>query len=56
VNPEQAAVVRRIFEMYALGLGLTKTAKTLNAERIAPVPVKNSICLSRLNFPHHHHR
>jgi hypothetical protein len=36
VNPEQAAVVRRIFQLYAKGLGFTKIAKTLNAERIAP--------------------
>ncbi len=36
INPEQAAVVRRIFQLYANGLGLTKIAKTLNAEGVAP--------------------
>jgi len=30
LNQEQAAVVRRIFRLYASGLGLTKIAKTLN--------------------------
>jgi site-specific DNA recombinase len=34
VNRDQAAVVRRIFEMYAAGKGLTKIAKALNAERV----------------------
>ncbi|MGH2609793.1 MAG: recombinase family protein, partial [Tepidiformaceae bacterium] len=36
INPEQADVVRRIFQLYANGLGLTKIAKTLNREGIAP--------------------
>ena len=36
VNPEQAAVVRRIFELCAAGLGVTRIAKLLNAERIPP--------------------
>ena len=36
INPEQAAVVRRIFELYASGLGLTRIAKSLNADRVAP--------------------
>ena len=36
VNPTEAAVVRRIFTLYAAGEGLTRIAKTLNAEGIAP--------------------
>jgi hypothetical protein len=36
VNLEQAAVVRRIFELCAAGLGVTRIAKVLNAERIPP--------------------
>ncbi len=36
INPDQAAVVRRIFEMYATGKGLTKIAKALNAEHVPP--------------------
>jgi hypothetical protein len=36
VNASQAAVVRRIFELYASGLGLTKIAKTLNSEAVPP--------------------
>jgi DNA invertase Pin-like site-specific DNA recombinase len=35
INQEQAAVVLRIFEMYASKVGLTRIAKTLNAEGIA---------------------
>jgi site-specific DNA recombinase len=37
VNDDEAAMVRRIFEMRASGLGLTRIAKTLNNERI-PAP------------------
>lgn len=36
INETQASIVRRIFEMCAQGLGLTRIAKTLNAERIPP--------------------
>src|SRR5262249_34039158 len=36
INPEQAAIVRRIFEMCASGMGLTRMAKALNAEHIPP--------------------
>ena len=35
VNAEQAAVVRRVFQMYAGGLGLVRIAKTLNAEGVS---------------------
>jgi site-specific DNA recombinase len=35
-NEEQAAVVRRIFEMYAAGTGMLTIAKTLNAEHVSP--------------------
>jgi DNA invertase Pin-like site-specific DNA recombinase len=38
INAEQAAVVRRIFELYASGLGITRIAKRLNAEHVAPTP------------------
>src|SRR5262245_66521740 len=39
VNPEEAAVVRRIFEMAAAGSGVRKIAITLNDEgAAAPVP------------------
>ncbi len=39
INPEQAAVVRRIFEMAAAGLGVRRIAVTLNDERVeAPLP------------------
>jgi site-specific DNA recombinase len=34
VNPEQAAVVRRIFELYADGLGLAGVAARFNADRV----------------------
>jgi site-specific DNA recombinase len=34
INPEEAAVVRRIFEMYAGGLGHSKIARMLNAEGV----------------------
>src|SRR5215813_8779207 len=37
INQNQATVVRRIFEMYASGLGITRIAKALNAEHI-PAP------------------
>lgn len=36
INPIQTAVVRRVFEMYATRLGLSRIAKTLNEERIPP--------------------
>ncbi len=36
INSEHAAVVRRIFEMCANGMGLTRIAKTLNAEGVQP--------------------
>jgi site-specific DNA recombinase len=36
VNADQAAIVRRIFELYASGLGITRIAKRLNAEHIPP--------------------
>jgi len=36
INPEQADVVRRIFEMCASDMGLTRIAKTLNAEGVPP--------------------
>jgi site-specific DNA recombinase len=40
--PEEAAVVRRIFEMYAAGLSYSQIAKTLNRERIlSPRPSRS---------------
>jgi site-specific DNA recombinase len=36
VNPEQAAVVRRIFALRAEGQGFTRIAKALNEDRVAP--------------------
>ena len=36
INPIQTAVVRRVFEMYATRMGLSRIAKTLNHERIPP--------------------
>jgi len=39
IYDDEAAVVRRIFELCALGAGLTRITKTLNAERVpAPRP------------------
>jgi site-specific DNA recombinase len=35
-NPTEAAMVRRIFALYAAGQGVTRIAKTLNMEGIAP--------------------
>src|SRR5436190_578860 len=35
-NADEAAVIRRIFEMYAAGVGMTTIAKTLNAEHVRP--------------------
>jgi len=35
-NPTEAAMVRRIFALYAAGQGVTRIAKTLNTEDIAP--------------------
>ncbi|HJZ60386.1 MAG TPA: recombinase family protein, partial [Gemmataceae bacterium] len=34
INENQAAIVRRIFEMYASGMGITRIAKALNAEHV----------------------
>jgi site-specific DNA recombinase len=36
INQDQPAVVRRIFERYAAGHGITRIAKALNADGIAP--------------------
>ena len=36
INADEAAIVRRIFEMYASGIGTTTIAKTVNAERVKP--------------------
>jgi DNA invertase Pin-like site-specific DNA recombinase len=36
VNPEQAEVVRRIFTLSAAGMGITRIAKTLNADGVKP--------------------
>ncbi len=36
IHSDQAGIVRRIFQMYAKGLGLKKIAKTLNAEGVTP--------------------
>src|SRR5262249_19343199 len=36
INQDQAAVIRRLFESYASGLGLTRIAKTLNAHHVPP--------------------
>ena len=36
INPTEAAIVQRIFEQYASGLGLTRLAKQLNAEQVPP--------------------
>ena len=36
INPTEAAIVRRIFQQYASGLGLTRLAKQLNAEQVPP--------------------
>ena len=41
INQDQAAVIRRIFESYASGLGLTRIAKTLNAHHV-PSPRNDS--------------
>jgi len=50
VNPTEAAVVRRIFTLYAAGEGLTRIAKTLNAEGIAPPGRHN--CQRQSKYPH----
>jgi Recombinase len=43
IDPIEAAVVLRIFEMYDSGLGLKRIAKQLTAERAAfPRPFKRS--------------
>ena len=36
VNSMQAAVIRRMFEMHAVKMGITRIAKTLNAEGVLP--------------------
>jgi DNA invertase Pin-like site-specific DNA recombinase len=36
INPTQAAVIQRIFELYASGLGITRIAKRLNVEHVPP--------------------
>lgn len=36
INPEQAKVVVKIFELFASGFGLARIAKTLNEDRIPP--------------------
>ena len=36
INPEQAAVVRQLFERCGAGWGFTRIAKALNAEHVAP--------------------
>ena len=36
INPTEAAIVRRIFEQYASGVGLARLAKQLNAEHVSP--------------------
>ena len=36
INPEQAKIVVRVFEMFASGFGLTRIAKALNEDRIPP--------------------
>ena len=36
INPTEAAIVRRIFEQYASGVGLTRLAKELNADQVPP--------------------
>jgi DNA invertase Pin-like site-specific DNA recombinase len=41
-NPEQAAVVRRIYELYTQGLGTTTIARMLNAERQLSSGMQNS--------------
>jgi site-specific DNA recombinase len=44
IHSEQAEVVRRVFQMYAAGLGLALLSKTLNAEGVpSPQP---SLCLA----------
>jgi site-specific DNA recombinase len=36
INPEQAKIVVKIFELFASGFGLSRIAKTLNEDRIPP--------------------
>lgn len=54
IVPEQAEVVRRIFDMYINGMGMTLIAKTLNDEGIKPLQrerwSKNSIMNILLNI------
>jgi len=46
IRPEQAAVVIRIFRMYADGYGLARIAKILNDERVpAPQPPRTRVML-----------
>ena len=42
IDPEQAAVIERVFQMYAQGSSLATISKTLNAEGVlAPQPARN---------------
>src|SRR6266542_2829284 len=44
IDENEAQVVRRIFQMYADGVGLAQIAKQLNCDRVpAPVPAKNRL-------------
>src|SRR5437016_2616642 len=44
INGEEAEVVRRMFKMYADGMGVGQSAKQLNREGVpAPVPAKNRL-------------
>ncbi len=36
INPEQAKIVVKIFELFASGFGLTRVAKALNEDRVLP--------------------
>ena len=50
IDEEQAAVVRRIFQMYDEGWGLKRIAKQLSAEgALKPRPAKRNNCLLPLN-------
>jgi recombinase len=41
IEPVEATIVRRIFEMYAAGMGYTRIVKRRNAERV-PGPCSGS--------------
>src|SRR5262245_45940590 len=45
-NPEQAAIVRQIFEMYAAGFGFKRIADTLNKEGVASPRLGNGWAVS----------